>query len=77
MNSIYKMTESSSLIPLNTTTTIISTRNNLENDIIEISPSLDIQSQYKSSIDTNIDPSSIVSNPFFLTIKSSAYVQIR
>jgi hypothetical protein len=55
MNGIYKMTESSS-----NTSTIVSSRNGLENDIIEISSSLDIQ----SPTDTNIDPSLIVSKPF-------------
>ncbi len=50
MNGIYKISESSSNTP----------RNDLGNDIIEISPSLDIQ----SSTDTNIDPSTNVSNPF-------------
>lgn len=51
MNGIYKMSESSSNAP----------RNDLENDIIEIPSSFDIQ----SSTDTNIDSSSIVSKPFF------------
>ncbi|CAF1528180.1 unnamed protein product [Rotaria sp. Silwood1] len=57
VNDIYKMTESSSSSP-STIMTIISPRNNLENNIIEIpsSSSFDIQSQRTiSSNDTNID----------------------
>ncbi|CAF2741288.1 unnamed protein product [Rotaria sp. Silwood2] len=53
VNDIYKMTESSSS-PSNVMT-IISPRNNLENDIIEIPSSFDMQSQHTSSTDTNID----------------------
>jgi hypothetical protein len=39
-------------------------RNNFENDIIEIPLSFDIQSQHNLLTDTNINPSSNVSNPF-------------
>ncbi|CAF3928980.1 unnamed protein product [Rotaria sp. Silwood2] len=53
VNDIYKMTESSSS-PSNVMT-IISPRNNLENDIIEIPSSFDMQSQHTLSTDTNID----------------------
>jgi hypothetical protein len=58
------MTESSSL----TATTILSPRNDFENDIIEIPLSFDIQSQHPSSIDTNINSSSNVSNSFFIQL---------
>ena len=53
---IYKMTESSS--SPSSATTIISPRNDFENNVIEMPPSPDIQ----SSIDTNIDSSPAVSN---------------
>ena len=53
------MTESSS----STATTIISPLNDFENDSIELPPSLDIQSQRRSSIDTNINPSANVRKP--------------
>ncbi|CAF1021716.1 unnamed protein product [Rotaria sordida] len=53
VNDIYKMTESSS--SPSTVKTIISQKNNLENDIIETPSSFDIQFQHTSSTDTNID----------------------
>lgn len=51
------MTDSSSST---TSTTIISPNNDFETNSIENSSLIDIQSQHKSSIDTNIDPSSNV-----------------
>jgi hypothetical protein len=63
IHGIYKMTESSTT-PVNVRT-IISPKNDLENDLIEIPSSIDIQSQqYTSSTDTNINPLSIVSSSF-------------
>ena len=58
------MTESSS----STATTIISPQNDLENDPIDSSPTLDNQSEEKSlsSIETNINPSANVSYPFVM-----------
>ncbi|CAF1512186.1 unnamed protein product [Adineta steineri] len=53
INGIYKMTESSS--SPSSVATIISPISNLENDIIEIPPSFDIQSQLKLSINRDID----------------------
>lgn len=78
------MTESSSHSP-STARTIISPRNNLENDIIDITSSIDIQSQRISSLDTNIDSSLAVSNPYyfllfpfiFLIYHSSSHIKIR
>jgi len=74
MNGIFKMTDQSSSSP-SSITTIISpsattlASDDLENDIIEVPPPMDIQAQPKLSADTNVDkvttdePSSLVSNP--------------
>ncbi|CAF1141677.1 unnamed protein product, partial [Adineta steineri] len=59
INGIYKMTESSS--SPSSVATIISPISNLENDIIEIPPSFDIQSQLKLSINRDIDsPAAVI-----------------
>jgi hypothetical protein len=63
MNGIYKVTELSS--SPSSVTTIISPRDNIENDVIETSSSIDIQSQLQLSTDTNVDSSSTVSNLCF------------
>ncbi|CAF3192285.1 unnamed protein product [Rotaria socialis] len=64
VNDIYNMTGSShspsSSSSSSTTMTIISPRNNLENDIIEIPSSAVIQSQHVSTPDTNIDSSLVI-----------------
>ncbi len=71
MNGIFKMTDSSS--SPSSVTTIISPSatligDDLENDIIEVPPPMDIQAQPKLSADNNVDKvttdesSSLVSN---------------
>jgi hypothetical protein len=71
MNGIFKMTDSSSSPP--SVTTIISPSatligDDLENDVIEVPPPMDIQAQPKLSADNNVDKvttdesSSLVSN---------------
>ena len=58
MNGIFKMTESS-LPPSNIPTTISPSAtlagDDLENDIIEVPPPMDIQAQPKLSTETNVD----------------------
>jgi hypothetical protein len=72
MNGIFKMTESSSS-PSGVTAIISPSAttlagDDLENDVIEVPPPMDIQAQPKLSADTNIDKvttdesSSLVSN---------------
>jgi hypothetical protein len=72
MNGIFKMNDSSS--SPSSVTTIISPSvtlagDDLENDVIEVPPPMDIQAQPKLSADTNVDKvttdesSSLVSNP--------------
>ena len=56
------MIESSS--PSSSVRTIIPSRNNFENDVIDTPSSVDIQSQHQLSSDTNIHSSSAVSNSF-------------
>jgi hypothetical protein len=74
MNGIFKMTDSSSTP--SSATTIISPSttlvgDDLENDIIEVPPPMDIQAQPKLSAETNVDKittdesSSLVSRFFF------------
>jgi hypothetical protein len=74
MNGIFKMTDQSSSSPSSVTTIISPSAttfagDDLENDVIEVPPPMDIQAQPKLSADTNVDkvttdePSSLVSNP--------------